>query len=327
MYVNPSSARQMSLNEPSSHLDEYAGDEQVDQALARAIGPEAADMFARIRRAQDQSEHDRRGHEGLRERKRRLTRQRISDVATALSVTRGFDNVTVAQVAEIVGVSEKTVYNYFPTKESMILDMADEAVERLSRALQQREPTESPARVAVQVMSDDIRQLDELPDEAHEWFPQFREMIFGTPSLRAAWLDLHNRLTEVAARELAASADVDPRDPEPQIAARALVDLGMIAFDSRMRHIEAGLRGAALGEAVNADIERAARLLETGLWSFNLLTQGARTRAQVTEAQRAIERARKQVVSALREARTAYRAARREAQRESRRGAQRDRRR
>ena len=306
------------MSDATPHVDEYPGDERVDRELARVLGAEA-ETFARIRRVQDKHEGDRRPHEGLRERKRRLTRQRISDVATALSVVRGFDNVTVAQVADIVGVSEKTVYNYFPTKESMILDMADEAVERLSQALQNREPGESPAHVAMRTMHEDVEQLDELPDVVHEWFPRFREMIYGTPSLRAAWLDLHNRLTDVAAKELAASAGVDPRDPEPQIAARALVDLGQIAFDSRMRHIEEGLRGAALGEAVNADVERAARLLETGLWSFNLITQGARTRAQLTEAQQAFDRARKQVASALREARATYRGARRDAQRDRRR--------
>jgi AcrR family transcriptional regulator len=303
------------MDEAAAHVDEYPGDEHVDRALARIMGPESADLFIQVRRAQELRESERRPDEGLRERKRRLTRQRISDLATALVVTRGFDNVTVAQIAETVGVSEKTVYNYFPTKESMILDMADESVERLGKALRSRQPGESLTNVAVRAIRDDEQRLNDLPDEVYEWFPRFREMIFGNPSLRSAWLDLHNRLTDVAAEELATSADVDPRDPEPLIAARALVDLGLVAFDSRMRHIEAGLRGEELGAAVNADIERAARLLETGLWSFSLLAQGARTRAQLVEAQKAFERARRQVVSALKEARLAYRAARREAQR------------
>ena len=48
-------------------------------------------------------------------------------------VTRGFDNVKVSEVAEGVGVSEKTIYNYFPTKESLVFDQADEGIARLRR--------------------------------------------------------------------------------------------------------------------------------------------------------------------------------------------------
>ena len=86
--------------------------------------------------------------------------------------------------------------------------------------------------------------------------------------LRAARLDLQNRLVEVATEELATLAEVDPRDPEPQIAARAMVALYDLSQDSRMRHIEQGLRGGKLRAAVLADLERASRLLETGLRSF-----------------------------------------------------------
>ncbi len=60
--------------------------------------------------------------EGLRERKKRLTRQLISDTATGMFLERGFDEVRVTEIAVAAGVSEKTVYNYFPTKESLLLD-------------------------------------------------------------------------------------------------------------------------------------------------------------------------------------------------------------
>ncbi len=60
--------------------------------------------------------------EGLRERKKRQTRQHISDVATGLFLERGFDAVTIAEVAEAADVSVNTVYNYFPAKEDLFLD-------------------------------------------------------------------------------------------------------------------------------------------------------------------------------------------------------------
>jgi AcrR family transcriptional regulator len=60
--------------------------------------------------------------QGLRERKKTATRRAISDTATRLFMTDGFDNTTVADVAEAVGVSAQTVTNYFPAKTDLFFD-------------------------------------------------------------------------------------------------------------------------------------------------------------------------------------------------------------
>src|SRR6195256_5661818 len=73
--------------------------------------------------------------EGLRERKKRLMRQQLSDTATRMFLERGFDHVRVAEVAEACGVSEKTVFNYFPTKESLVLDRLESTVAALRSGL------------------------------------------------------------------------------------------------------------------------------------------------------------------------------------------------
>jgi len=228
-------------------------------------------------------------------------------VATILFGARGFDNVTVSQIADIVGVSEKTVYNYFPTKESMVLDWADETVESLARVIRECPPSESLTAAVVRAMKEDMERFDDVPDDLVVFLPRFVELIESTPALRAAWLEMYDRIVTVARDALAARAEVDPRDPEPMIAARALSGLGGVALESRVRYIEQGLRGAALRDAVLADVERAARLLDTGLWSFNLLTHGRRTRQQVLDAAKAADDARAQVVKALRHARAAWR--------------------
>src|ERR1700732_4400573 len=73
--------------------------------------------------------------EGLRERKKRLMRQQLTDAATEMFMERGFDGFRVADVAEACGVSEKTFFNYFPTKESLVLDRLDASIASLRTAL------------------------------------------------------------------------------------------------------------------------------------------------------------------------------------------------
>ena len=62
-------------------------------------------------------------------------RQQLSDTATQMFMERGFDAVRVAEVAEACGVSEKTVFNYFPTKESLILDRLESTMASLTTGL------------------------------------------------------------------------------------------------------------------------------------------------------------------------------------------------
>src|SRR6478609_1120838 len=62
---------------------------------------------------------------GLRERRKQETRQAISDIATVMFADRGFDEVTIAQVADAAGVAKMTVTNYFPRKEDLVFHLAD----------------------------------------------------------------------------------------------------------------------------------------------------------------------------------------------------------
>jgi AcrR family transcriptional regulator len=289
-------------------LGDPAGDEIVHRLIADELGGGIAELLRQGRRAQEARHRRSHPEEGLRERKRRITRQLISDAATTMFATRGFDNVKVSEVAERVGVSEKTVYNYFPTKEALVLDRADEAVEKVARALGERRPEESLPDAVVRALKADMADFDETPDELIAFVPRFAEMIDHTPALRAAMLELQNRVAKVARDELAAAADVDPNDPEPTIAGWALAGLAQVAFDSRVHHIRAGRRGAELAAVVAGDLERAARMLETGLWSFNLLARGVRAKQQAIDAAKAADEARAQVVKALRQARAAWRA-------------------
>src|SRR3954470_11940226 len=75
---------------------------------------------------------------GLRERKKEATRRLIAQTARRLFAERGFDAVTVAQVARAADVAEKTVFNYFPTKEDLFYANMEAFEERLLAAIRER---------------------------------------------------------------------------------------------------------------------------------------------------------------------------------------------
>lgn len=211
------------------------------------------------------------GHEdeGLRERKKRLTRERISDVATLMFCEQGFDAVRIAEIAAEVGVSEKTVYNYFPTKESLVLDRADEIEDELRTALRERPPGSSPADAVERMLEIELEHYVVAEKLVRPMMLEFGRLIETTPALKAGMRDLMARLIDVAADELAREAGVDPEDPEPQIAARAVIAIWDMHMATRRRHMLAGLSGIALQRAVRHDIRRAAAIVSGGLRSWN----------------------------------------------------------
>ncbi len=252
-------------------------------------------------------------NEGLRERKKRQTRQLISDTATVMFLQQGFDQVRVADVAEACGVSEKTVYNYFPTKESLVLDREDEMVALTRRALGPNAPDGSPVDAFVAELVDHMASMACRPTDAGEGCAvfkgvgRFRALVESSPSLRAAQRDMMDRITRVAAEELAARAGVDPSDPEPVVAAVAICALWGVMFGAMERHGRTATGSAEeVGEAVAEDVRRAARLIDTGLWSFGLEVQGATSLQQLRRATTAANDARKQVHAALKAAKEAW---------------------
>jgi AcrR family transcriptional regulator len=253
--------------------------------------------------------------EGLRERKKRATRRLISDTATAMFLEGGFDEVKVTDVAEACGVSEKTVYNYFPTKESLLLDREAELAALIWQALGPGSPERSPVEGALELLG---LQLDE---QYATWlsigiplFRRFGELVDATPSLRAAERDMSERLVQVAAEAMAARAGVSPDEPEPRIAATAVLGLWRIQSDAVRRHAVDGRPPAEARDLVRAEVRRAARLVESGLWSFGV-PEGHGNREQLKSAAESAQQAAKQVATAVRQARLTWQQLQREAER------------
>jgi AcrR family transcriptional regulator len=251
--------------------------------------------------------------EGLRERKKRLMRQLISDTATAMFLERGFEEVRVAEVAAACEVSEKTVYNYFPTKESLVLDREEPMAADIRRALGPGGAPMSPIQAAVDLIAAELSRLyDFWGDDEHRprdltMIRRFAEMLERTPPLRAAQRDMMDRLVDVAAQSMAARAGVDPDDPEPQIAADALLGLWRVQYRAMTKYSDGNRSAAEVRDRVLDEVHRAARLIDTGLWSFGMVVQGNNGREQLKAAAEAANEARKQVVTAIKQARSAWR--------------------
>ena len=208
---------------------------------------------------------------GLRERKKHATRSLLSDTATAMFLQRGFDEVRVAEIAEACGVSEKTVYNYFPSKEALLLDEEEQMAVSVRDATSSWD--ESPVDSMLALLESKIRGLTEAFDElggaaAMTMVGRFADLIETTPSLRAYHRDGVDRLVRIAADGLAVRTGLTAETPEIQLTAFALIALWRIQIQSLQRHAKSGHTPRQVTDLVIADVRRAALLIDTGATSL-----------------------------------------------------------
>ena len=194
---------------------------------------------------------------GLRECKKLRTRQEIADQAMGLFATRGFDRVTVAEVAAAAGVSEKTVFNYFPTKEDLLFDEAPSREAALRAAIRNREPGVSILAALKRL------QEEQCPRLCSPGFATFARIIEESPALKAKELEIMARFVQALTDELIAGLGVDGRDA--RIAAGLLVSVHRLLFHSARQQALAGKHGPAAVRRLRADLDRAYSLLEHGL--------------------------------------------------------------
>ena len=193
---------------------------------------------------------------GLRETKKLATRRQIADVAMRFFAERGFERVTVAEVAAAAGVSEKTVFNYFPTKEDLFYDEVPERARALAAAIRERPRGES---VVAALRRLQLGQCDRLCSPG---FATFARVIEESPGLQAKELEIMSLFAQAAAEALVEEG-VDPRDA--RIAAGLLVSVHRQFFRAARAQALAGRHGPAAVRRLRGDLERAYALLEHGL--------------------------------------------------------------
>lgn len=164
-----------------------------------------------------------------RSRKRMATRQAISDIATRLFVERGFDNVTIDEIAEAADVGRMTVFNHFPRKEDMFFDRDEEGREVLRATLIKRElgvsPIEALRLLAYRAVEGDPPYVTFSPGSK-----SFVGAVKRSKTLTARARAIRDELTHVMTLSFAESVGRQPDDPDANLAANLLLATWATAF-------------------------------------------------------------------------------------------------
>ncbi|HEX4213842.1 MAG TPA: TetR/AcrR family transcriptional regulator [Candidatus Dormibacteraeota bacterium] len=193
---------------------------------------------------------------GLRERKKRETRQHISDVATGMFLARGFDEVSVAEVAEAAGVSKMTVFNYFSRKEDLFFDRGEETVDLLSAAVAAVGPDEPPLAGLRRLVLDLIDRRHALSGMG-DGFGQFWRVVIGSPTLQASARERIEGAEALLAGLLANRLGEEGRSERPRLMAALFVAAYRTEFLATVARQLAGERTADIIEDHVARINRA----------------------------------------------------------------------
>jgi AcrR family transcriptional regulator len=204
---------------------------------------------------------------GLREQKKRQTRQQIADAAATLFATHGFENVTVQDVARAAEVSEQTVYNYFPSKEHLVFDRAEEMEAALLDDVRSRPPGTS---VLAVIRARATRLLDGMASVPPHITGEggMPHLVATSPGLRRWAHDLFAQNADVLAQALAA----EHGHPEDVIRSRAVAQALLaplhVAILEVGRQTAAGATMAQAVAAVRPSVEAAFDQLEQGLGAY-----------------------------------------------------------
>lgn len=203
---------------------------------------------------------------GLRERKKRQTRETIATAAADLFRRHGFDAVTVDDVAQAADVSRQTVFNYFPSKEAMVFDRDAEIEAALIAAVRDRPPGTS---LAVAFHAHTRAFWTRLAGVLeHGPLPHgFWEIVEQTPSLRDYAEVMNARHGRTVGAQLAAERGLEPSDPVCQAIGRALCAANASILMHGMDRLVAGAPPREVVDDALAYAARVYALLDRGLES------------------------------------------------------------
>ncbi|MFD0019826.1 TetR/AcrR family transcriptional regulator [Streptomyces sp. NPDC058382] len=167
---------------------------------------------------------------GRRERKKAATRQAISDSALQLFLERGYDHVSIRDIAEAADVSTTTVFKHFTGKEALVFDREDSNDAQLISAVRERPPGQSvPDALCGHVLD------TWLPIAEHPQREDFNQLVDSTPALRAYAERMWARHTDTLSAAIADDFGVDHDNLACATLARFVLEVPVLAQGQRDR--------------------------------------------------------------------------------------------
>lgn len=208
------------------------------------------------------------GETGLRERKKQRMYRTISETAISLFLRRGFDQVSVADVAAAAEVSKPTLFRYFPAKEDLVLHRFADHEDEAGRVVRDRPAGQSPLAALRQHFLMGLERRDPVTGLSDaDGVLAFHRLLYGTPSLVARLFDYISRSEEALAAALAAApaGGGEPDDLSARLAAGQIIAVQRILAMDNWRRIDAGATADEVHPGAVAAADRAFAMLRSGL--------------------------------------------------------------
>jgi AcrR family transcriptional regulator len=202
---------------------------------------------------------------GRRERKKQQTRQKIATVAMELFLQRGFDAVTVAEVAEAADVSANTVYNYFPTKEELFFGLHRPMETHLAEIVRQRDKTESLSVFLRRFMLASLERLSPMSSQEETMRYRTIEVVEHSSSLYAYSLRMMQSAEQDLAEVLADEVDAQAKSVVPFLTAHLVLGLYSSIFNEYEKRRLSGQSSEEIHAALTAMVNAGLDLLAHGI--------------------------------------------------------------
>ena len=170
---------------------------------------------------------------GLRERKKQMTRQAILETAQAMFDERGYDHVTVAEIADAVNISANTVFGYFPAKDDLVFDCAGDLQQTLVDHIRCRPPGQTPLRTMAAAMRE---MISTTTSSVVTELERLHRTVNASPTLRSRMTLMWDQFEQALADALAEETGEGPHAPRPSVAAAQLILIFRMTASERFLH-------------------------------------------------------------------------------------------
>jgi AcrR family transcriptional regulator len=189
---------------------------------------------------------------GLRELKKARARRHIADTAARLFAERGYEHVSVTDVAREAEVAEQTVYNYFPTKEQLVTDREQQIQDRLCELIRSRPPGLTPAAAIRGFVLGSVDAIRAIPPE--NWRGELGYLAAISPAVHRLALELADRQAAAMASAISETSPVPPEIATLQ--GIALAGVFQIIISEAGRRTREGQSQARIADELYPMLER-----------------------------------------------------------------------